>query len=124
MLIDTNILLRYILQDHADLSCQATKIIVENKAVCLNEVVYESIHVLIKVYEIDRVTVATTLSELFEKQVIESPDTELTKKALQVFKETKLDFVDCLLIAHQSLYQTKIKSFDKKMNRYLDTMSS
>lgn len=57
-LIDTNILLRFLLQDHETLSKEANQIIDENKVICLNAVIYEVIHVLQSVYKIDRKIIA------------------------------------------------------------------
>ncbi len=119
MLIDTNILLRYILQDHETLSPQATEIILNNEVICLNEVVYEVIHVLTKVFAVERKVVANMLTDLFHKKIIHSDDTPLTIKALTIFAEIKLDFIDCLLISYRLIHDKEVKSFDKKMNNYL-----
>ena len=119
VLIDTNILLRFILQDHAELSKRANQIIADNRVTCLNAVVYEAIHVLQNVYGIDRLIVANEIQSLFIDDIIESDDKALSIKALNVFKETKMDFMDCLLIAYDILYQHQIFSFDKKVNNYL-----
>ncbi|BAV10942.1 putative nucleic-acid-binding protein [Moraxella osloensis] len=119
VLIDTNILLRFILQDHAELSKKANQIIADNRVTCLNSVVYEAIHVLQNVYGIDRLIVANEIQSLFIDDIIESDDKALSIKALKVFKETKMDFMDCLLIAYDILYQHQIFSFDKKVNNYL-----
>ena len=70
VLIDTNILLRFILQDHAELSKKANQIIADNRVTCLNSVVYEAIHVLQNVYGIDRLIVANEIQLLFIDDII------------------------------------------------------
>lgn len=119
VLIDTNILLRYLLQDHAELSPKATDIIVNHQVVCLHAVVYEVIHVLKSVYQMERVNIAELLSALFTQNVIDSEDKTVILQALSVFRETSMDFIDCLLIAKHMIHQYQIQSFDKKLNNYI-----
>ncbi|STZ09251.1 Predicted nucleic acid-binding protein, contains PIN domain [Moraxella caprae] len=119
VLIDTNIVLRFLLQDHETLSQKAKDIIDNHRAICLNAVTYEAIHVLQSMYKIDRVLIADKLSILFEKSIIESENTQVTIKALTIFKETSLDFMDCLLLAYHIIDNDTIYSFDKKVNNYL-----
>lgn len=97
VLIDTNIVLRFLLQDHETLSRKAKEIIDNHTAICLNAVIYEVIHVLQSVYKIDRIKIAEKLLTLFENKIIESENNSVTIKSLIVFKETSMDFMDCLL---------------------------
>ena len=39
--------------------------------------------------------------------------------ALSIFGTTKIDFVDCLLVAYNSQLHDKVVSFDRKLNRLL-----
>lgn len=119
VLIDTNIVLRFLLQDHETLSQKAKEIIDNHTAICLNAVIYEVIHVLQSVYKIDRIKIADKLLTLFENKIIESENNLVTIKSLIVFKETSMDFMDCLLIAYQLADNQIIYSFDKKVNNYL-----
>lgn len=122
MLIDTNILIRYLLQDHPELSKRATDIIINHQVVCLDAVVYEVIHVLKSVYSIDRMQIAELLIDLFSNNILHSDNKAITLKALVTFKETSMDFIDCLLIAHQMIHGARIQSFDKKLNNYIKRM--
>lgn len=119
MLIDTNILLRYLLQDHAELSPKATDIIVNHQVVCLHAAVYEVFHVLKGVYQMERVNIAELLSALFTQNIIDSEDKAVVLQASSVFRETSMDFIDCLLIAKHMIHQYQIQSFDKKLNNYI-----
>lgn len=119
MLIDTNILIRYLLQDHDELSKKATDIIINNDAICLHAVIYEVIHVLQSIYKMDRVAIADLLTALFVNQVIGSENKAVIIRTLVIFKQTSMDFIDCLLIARHILYQDTIHSFDKKLNNYI-----
>lgn len=119
-LIDINILLRFLLQDHDILSQQAKQIIDDNDVICLNAVIYEVIHVLQSVYKIDGALIADKLLILFENDVIESENKSVILKSLSIFKETSMD---CLLIAYRIIDNSVIFSFDKKVNNYLNRIS-
>ena len=43
----------------------------------------------------------------------------VVKESLNLFKETSLDFVDCILIAYNKIESIEIFSFDKKLNKKL-----
>lgn len=115
MLIDTNILLRYLLQDHAELSEKANEIIANHDVMCLDSVVYEAIHVMKSVYQIERNVIADELSALFADNILFSENKDVILKTLAIFQETSLDFIDCLLIAKHLIYGEEIVSFDKKI---------
>lgn len=119
LLIDTNILLRYLLQDHAELSEKASEIIANHDVICLNSVVYEAIHVMKSVYQIDRIQIANELYGLFADHILLSENEAIILKTLMIFKETSLDFIDCLLIAKHIIDGEQIMSFDKKLNNYI-----
>ena len=119
LLIDTNILLRYILKDNESLTDKATDIISCNKVVCLNAVIYEVVHVLSKVYGIPRIEIADELLGLIQDEIIFTDDKLLSLQTLMIFKETSMDFIDCLLIARHMIYKDSVQSFDKKLNNYI-----
>ena len=119
MLIDTNIIIRYLLSDHDELSPKANDIIINNHVIYLHAVIYEVIHVLYSVYKMDRVAISDLLTALFIDEIIDSEDRSVVLKALSVFKETSMDFIDCLLIARHMIYKDSVQSFDKKLNNYI-----
>lgn len=123
LLIDTNILLRYLLQDHAELSAKANEIIANHDVVCLYSVVYEAIHVMKSVYQIDRSIIAHELHALFADQILFSENQAVILKTLTIFQETSLDFIDCLLIAKHMIEGDEIASFDKKLNNHMKKLS-
>lgn len=40
-------------------------------------------------------------------------------RAVEIFAETKLDFVDCILAAYHELENVQVFTFDKKLNNVL-----
>ena len=71
-LIDANVILRYLLGDHPQMSQEAKKII-ESGAFTLPEVLAEVVYVLKGVYKVDRVELATTLADFLDEVSVESP---------------------------------------------------
>lgn len=115
-LIDANVILRYLLDDHAILSEKA-KEIVELGAYTLPEVIAEVVYVLKGVYKVERRELAEALQEFMQEIDIEHKDVIFA--SLEIYADTSLDFVDCILIAYHKVWHVEIASFDKKLNRQL-----
>ena len=115
-LIDANIILRYLLEDHPQLSEEAKKII-EDGAFALPEVLAEVVYVLKGVYKVGRREIAETLIDFLDEIDVESQ--EAMCESLSIFSETSFDFVDCILIARHRIVGDDVASFDKKLNKML-----
>lgn len=113
-LIDTNVILRYLLEDHPQLSPEAKKVI-ESGAYTLPEVLAEVVYVLKGVYKVERKEISQTLIDFMDEVNVENPDVMI--EAFILFAETSLDFVDCILIAYHRKNGVEIVSFDKKLNK-------
>ena len=116
-LIDANVILRYLLADHPQMSEQSKQII-ERGAFTIPEVLAEVVYVLKRVYGISRIEIANTLIDFLEE--IHMKDKEVMSFSLQLFAETSLDFVDCILIVRHRKLGDNVISFDKKLNKMLD----
>lgn len=115
-LIDANVILRYLLADHEEMSAQA-RIVIESGAYTTPEVLAEVVYVLCGVYRAERAEVRQWLSCLLD--VVSMEQRAAAVYALQIFEETKLDFVDCLLAAYQHVLGRDVFTFDKKLRRLL-----
>ena len=115
-LIDANVILRYLLRDHQQMSEDARRII-ENGAFTLPEVIAEVVYILKGVYKIERHEIAGVLIEFLDDVIVENQN--VVKEALFLFSETSLDFVDCILIARHRVLGDEVASFDKKLNKML-----
>ena len=114
--LDANAILRYLLDDipeQADIAAQA----IEDGASTIPEVMAEVVYVLFGVYNIDRLSIASTLKDLLEEIAIS--DKPVVKSAFDLYAKSKLDYVDCTLIARARLLGEDILSFDKKLNNAL-----
>ena len=114
--IDTNVILRYLLNDIPEQSDQAASII-ESGAFTLPEIIAEVVYVLTKLYDIPRNEIKDIILPVFDEVSIENP--QVMAIALSTYSETKFDFVDCLIFARKKALGEDIFTFDKKLLNYL-----
>ena len=111
---DTNILVRYLTGDDAKAAAKATEII-RNGVEVIPETIPEVLYVLTSnvLYAIPRMNAAEAVIALLDDISI---DREIIiREALNIYGETRLDYVDCLLIAEGLSADTEIVSFDRKL---------
>lgn len=111
---DTNILVRYLTGDDAKAAAKATEII-RNGVEVIPETIPEVLYVLSSkiLYAIPRPDAAKAIIVLLDDISIDRETT--IRNALNIFGETRLDYVDCLLIAEGLSADTEIMSFDRKL---------
>ena len=112
ILLDANAVLRHLLNDipaQADQTSEA----IQAGAEVTPEVIAECVYVLTGVYELPRSVTSDALIRFLEEVSCER-DRILTK-ALQLFADTKFDFVDCILLASNQLTGQPVLTFDKKL---------
>ena len=114
--LDTNVVLRDLLRDN-EAQAQIAKDLIEGGAFLLPEVLMETAHVLRTFYEVDRQNIATQL--LIVLDWVEMERKAVMIRAVEIFAETKLDFVDCILAAYHELENINVFTFDKKLNNVL-----
>ena len=117
-LLDANVLLRYILNDNEEMSRIASELI-DGTVYTVPEVLSEVAYVLAKVYKANRADIATFLSAIVNDVDVEPA--HVVEKAIEVYRDNNLDFVDCMLVAYNKVEGTKVFTFDKKMNKLLDS---
>ena len=118
--IDANVCLRYLLDDHAELSPKAKEIIEQNTVEVPIEILCEVVYVLTEHYQIERQNTAVTLKGFFEKTRCILQHKEAVFKALDYFGNNNLDFADCLLAGYSEIENDEIFTFDKKLQKLLD----
>lgn len=122
-LVDTNILLRYLLNDHPDMSARAKEILLDGEVKVLTQVVAEVVYVLGGVYRVARPEITTALRKVFSLDTVRLENREIVLLAIEEYAESKLDFVDLLLYAHHSITGAAIETFDKALLRKLKNTS-
>ena len=112
MYLDTNYLLRYILDDIPEQSEMAVEAI-RAGASTYAEVIPEVVYVLDKVYKIERNEVASAIANMLEDVHVDHADVILG--ALELYARTGLDYVDCLMLSGFQEEGNDFVSFEKKL---------
>ena len=113
-IVDANIILRYLLGDHPDMSPKAKEIILSG-AQMTAEVLAEVVYVLKGVYNVGRQEIADTIGAFLLE--ISVPHKAAIAYACKLYGETKLDFVDCILAGYLFSESMEILTFDKKLSK-------
>ena len=83
------------------------------------EVIAEVVYVLKNVYSTPKDKIKIIIHGL--SSIIQSENSDCVVHAIDLFANTSLDFVDCLLVAYHILNNETVFTFDKKLNRHLHT---
>lgn len=118
-LVDANIILRYLLQDD-DKMFQESQRIIENGAEALPEVLAEVVYVLMKVYEVGRHEISEALRTMLSE--VQVNNSAVIDKALELFGENNLDFVDCILLAYNQVENMSVQTFDKQLKKKISNV--
>jgi predicted nucleic-acid-binding protein len=119
---DTNVILRYLLEDNPAQSATAAELF-ENvrtgkeKALILESVLVECVYILCKYYNVPRVDTALRLTSLLNYRGITNPDAAELIRALSLFARGTLDIVDCILRAKADDGPYRLISFDEKLRK-------
>jgi predicted nucleic-acid-binding protein len=119
-IVDANVILRYLLSDHEELSDQATQIIDNNQIDIPIEVLSEVVYVLESVYKTDRNDICIELTNFLSDTNTILPHREAVLLGLQHYAARKLDFVDCVLAGYAETENAEIHTFDKDLKKLLD----
>jgi predicted nucleic-acid-binding protein len=100
--IDTNVIIRYIVQDDPEQAKVATKLIeqscsLDNPGYINHIVLCEIVWVLRRNYKLDKQSICQVIEQIMRTDKLMIEDIQLVRKALETFKETKADFAGCLL---------------------------
>jgi predicted nucleic-acid-binding protein len=120
-LIDTNVVLRYLLGDHPEFSPKAEAFMLDvskgvKKVEILNVVIVEAIYVMEKYYEIPKTEIVEKLSGILNFSGIVNSDRSEILEALLKYENSNIDIVDCILAARSSAEKIVV-SFDRDMKK-------
>jgi predicted nucleic-acid-binding protein len=92
-----------------------------NQETCLIpvEVMAEAVYVLAKTYKVERALIQQMLSGILRNENVENPNQGVVETALRYFGDTKLDFVDCLMIGYYIIEGHQVFTFDQKLQKIL-----
>jgi predicted nucleic-acid-binding protein len=115
IVLDTNYILRFLIKDNEEMYYEARNVIKNNDCFIDNEVLAEVIFVLLKVYKTSKNNIRISLEKFLSLPNIILNSKVTILKALKIFDEKNLDFVDAILCAKSEKYE--VKTFDKKLNK-------
>ena len=123
-LIDTNIIVRFLIGDGGNLYHQAKEIMdsIESGRLRVHlceSVLAEVVYVLLKVYTVSKKDIGNALGKILQIKSIQMDNKSVALNALYLFVNENVDFVDALLISYNKNTNAAILSFDKKINAKL-----
>ena len=124
-LVDTNLIVRYLVQDHEKHARVAGKLFEacdrgEVVVVVLPAVVAECVFVLESFYAHPRADIAAALGRLIASPGVEVGDTAVSLDALERYGRTKCHFVDCVIAATAAADNTPVATFDQDFRKFPD----
>jgi len=122
--IDANVVLRYLLDDHKQLSEKAAGIIEKEQVFLSLEVICEIVYVLMGVYKVSRDEIVETIKGFLQGENIATNDHSITSTALDLFAQRNIDFVDAILCAYHKHHGDRILTFDKKIETIVNEQQS
>ena len=124
-LVDTNLIVRYLVQDHEKHAkaagrlfdaCDRGDVVI----VVLPAVLAECVFVLESFYEHPRGDIASALGTLISSPCIEIGGAAIHLDALGRYRKTKVHFVDCLIAATAAAENMPVASFDQDFRKFGD----
>ena len=124
-LVDTNVIVRYLVQDHEKHSRAASKLFDacdrgDLILVVLPVVLAECVCVLESFYGHRRGDIASALGRLISSPGIEITQVTLYLDALNRYKGTKAHFVDCLVAATAVAEHMPVSTLDQDFRKFVD----
>ena len=113
VIFDTNMILRYLLNDNEEMKNTAIRYLIDDKVYVTIEVIAEVIYVLKGVYKMERSDIVSTLLNFLD--LVHCGKKDVLRLSLQTYSSNNLDFVDCVLYAYNIIDNSEIATFDKKL---------
>lgn len=124
-IVDANVVLRYLLGDHPELSAKAKNFFDDVRAgergACVTEsVVVECVYVMQRLYQVPRSEIADKLTTLLGFRGISGDQVPLLRGALSLYANSKVSFVDALIATTADAKQLPVETYDKDLIKLLN----
>lgn len=122
VIIDTNALLRLLLDDIPQQANQVENLIRQAKKeqiriIILQIVIFEIDFVLRKYYNFEKQEVIGKLKSLLSASYFMTESVNIFQNALTLYKENNVSFVDCFLIVKAEAEEADLFTFDQKLKK-------
>ena len=121
-IVDTNIILRFLLKDDEEQSPKSLAIIKNNEIFILNEVFVEAIYVLRSIYKFPRDEINDIVQILLDEENVVFQNKDIIETTISTYTAKNLDVVDCMLYAYKKCENHNIETFDKDLNKLLNSL--
>jgi predicted nucleic-acid-binding protein len=124
-IIDTNIVVRFLLGDIQDCNYKESVAIFETiesgelYIYIMESILLESYYVLTKVYLLPKNNVIQDLISIISLSGVMNPDKQVFLDALRMHMHKNISLVDCLLCSYNKHYNYDVLTFDKKLQKAL-----
>jgi predicted nucleic acid-binding protein len=117
--VDTNVLVRHLTGDPADMAGRATALLASGERLLLVDLILaECVYVLESFYEVPRERVADLMRAAIALPTIDTVDPMSLLRALEVYEVDRLDFAEAYLVAQaEATGVGVIVSFDRSIDR-------
>ena len=124
-LVNTNLIVRYLVQDHERHAktggklfdaCDRGEVVI----VVLPAVLAECVFVLESFYEHRRGDIASALGRIISSPGVEISGATIHLDALDRYRKTKVNFVDCVIAANAASEDLSVASFDQDFTEFTD----
>ena len=124
-LVDTNLVVRYLVQDHDKHARAASRLFDacdrgHVEVAVLPAVLAECVFVLESFYGHPRPDIASALCRLISSSGVQITGLAIHLDALDRYKRTKVHFVDCLIAATAVAENTPVSTFDRDFRKFAD----
>jgi len=124
-LVDTNLIVRYLVQDHEKHAKAAGRLFDacdrgEVVIVVLPTVLAECVFVLESFYDHPRGHIGAALGRLIASPGVEISGVEIHLDALHRYQKTRVHFVDCLIAATSAAEEMPVATFDEDFRKFTD----
>ena len=124
-IVDTNLIVRYLVQDHKKHARVAGKLFDacdrgDVVIMVLPAVLAECVFVLESFYRHLRADIAAVLGSMITSPGVEIEETAVHLDALNRYKRTKSHFVDCLIAATAMAKNVPVATFDQDFRKFTD----
>lgn len=122
ILLDANVIIRFLLNDHPKLSLRAKNIFSKAEKgfvkLYLDEVVLaEVIWTLSSFYKIEKTKIVERFKTLIAQNWIVNPRKVLLSEALVLYSKRKLDYIDCWVFAVSKSTGIHLETFDQDLKK-------
>ena len=124
VMADANTMIRCIIGDDEQKINELQEIRSTQKIIYTVEVIAEVVYVLSKVYNVSRKDTSDAIQRFLKARNIVCHNYGIAQKALQLFADNNLDFVDNILMAYNQLHGIKIYSYDRKLMNAINRLDT